>query len=61
MKVFRVFPPAGADKLIGTSPLQCLEPFGKVAGLDEGFKVLAQLCLCLVEVAIHRLTTGLYI
>lgn len=51
VKVFRVFPPAVADKLVGTSPLQCLEPYGKVVGLYEGFKVLAQLCVCLVEVA----------
>ena len=55
MKVFRMLLPAVADKLVGTSPLQSLEPFGKVLGLNEGFKVLAQLCVCLVEVAIQRL------
>ncbi len=55
VKVFLVLPPAVADKLVGTSPLQCLEPFAKIVGLYEGFKVLAQLCVSLVVVAIHRL------
>ena len=55
VKDVRVFTPLVADVFIGRSPLQRLESFGKVVCLYEGFKVLAQLRVRLVEVAMHGL------
>ena len=55
MKYVRIFTPFVADEFIRSSPLERLEPFGKVVRLYEGFKVLTQLCVGLVEVAIHGL------
>jgi len=51
----RVFMPSVADVFIWSSPLQRLEPFGKVVCLYESVKVLTQLRVALVEVAIHGL------
>lgn len=46
--------PAIPDVLIGTSPLQSLEPLGKIVGLQKHLQMLSQLGMALVEVAIHR-------
>jgi len=42
MKVFRVFMPTVADKFVGTAPLRCLQPFGKVERLEECVQMKAQ-------------------
>ena len=55
VKVVRVFTPFVADVFIWSAPLQRLEPFGKVVCLYESFKVLTQLRVALVKVAMHGL------
>ncbi len=55
VKQGRVYTPFVADEFIWRSPLQRLEPFGKVVCLDAGFKVLTQQRVRLVEIATYGL------
>lgn len=55
MEFIRGFSPAITDEFIRTSPLQRLESFAKIVGLQEYLQVLSQLRMVLVKVAIDRL------